>query len=247
MLKILFIAGPPFDASLWGDVSKRLEMHGHTTEFIPLLSDGDGSIQSESNRIANQIQKSVDPVILVAQGSALPVVLAAATMTKPAGIVFTNGILGRIDPMTRALCAAAQMPHLMFNQMCSPQIVLRWLSSSAGLRRTVVNPYVMDHDTTVAICGPIFKDHTKRKRLQRYLQDLPIETQKEPVFPVQTLLCWGDKDQLNRVTCSPFSINKTDLITKDVVPGGKYLHPVERPWEIADRIHEWTANTLTTT
>ena len=138
MLKNLFIAGPPFDASLWSDVSKRLEMHGYTSEFVPLLSDGDGSIQSESRRIANYIEKSAEPVILVAQGSALPAVMAAATLTKPAGIVLTNGVLGRIDPMTRALCGAAQMPHLVFDQMSSPQFVLRWLRSSAGLRRTVV-------------------------------------------------------------------------------------------------------------
>ncbi|MGB0638891.1 MAG: hypothetical protein ACPGTU_06145 [Myxococcota bacterium] len=214
---------------------------------MPLLSDGDGSIQSESRRIANYIEKSAEPVILVAQGSALPAVMAAATLTKPAGIVLTNGVLGRIDPMTRALCGAAQMPHLVFDQMSSPQFVLRWLRSSAGLRRTVVNPYVMDHDTTVAICGPTFKDKAKRKRLQRYLKDLLVEAKKDPEFPVKTLLCWGDKDPLNSVGNYPFSLSDTDLVTKDVIPGGKYLHPVERPWEIADRIQTWAANNLTTT
>jgi hypothetical protein len=247
MPKNLFIAGPPFDTSLWKDVSERLNIHGYTNEFVSLLVDGDGSMRTEAERVAHEIQQSTEPVILVAQGSALPVALTAATIAKPAGIVLTNGVLGRTDPMTRALCAAAQMPQLMFNQMCSPQIILRWLSSSAGLRRAVVNPYVMDHDTTVAICGPIFEDKAKRKRLQRYLKDLSTEANKSPTFSAKTLLCWGDSDLLNPVKTSPFDKQSTDLITKEVILGGKYLHPVERPWEIADRIHEWAVKHLTTT
>ncbi|MAY80961.1 MAG: hypothetical protein CL930_09285 [Deltaproteobacteria bacterium] len=247
MFKTLFIAGPPFDVSLWDQVSTRMEKHGYLCESVPLLVDGNGSIHEEAERVAHHIKESTNPTILVAQGSALPVAVSASAISKPTGIVITNGALGRTDPLTRAMCAAAHLPHLMFNQMFSPDIVLRWLRSSAGLRRAVVNPYVMDHDTTVAICGPIFEDKMKRKRLQRYLQNLSEEAAKTPRLTSKTLICWGDSDPINPVLKSPLTDSNDALLTRDIVPGGKYLHPVERPWEIADRIDAWASKHLTTT
>jgi hypothetical protein len=111
----------------------------------------------------------------------------------------------------------------------------------------VVNPYVMDRDTTVAICGPILKNSDRLGRALRYLETLSSAPILSPSHPTKTLLCWGDSDPITVRNYELFTENMADSISSTPIEGGRYLHPVERPWALADTVLDWAATHLTTT
>jgi len=65
--------------------------------------------------------------------------------------------------------------------------------------------------------------------------------------PAKTLLCWGDSDPITSGSYKLFLKTKTDNVDVSPVPGGRFLHPIERPWELADRVSAWTQKIATTT
>jgi len=247
MLSVWFIAGPPFDTCLWADTARRLNDLGLHTHFHPLLRSGTGDIASEVQRLTSEIEASDHEVILVGQGTALPLVLDAALTGMLRGVVLANGVLDRPGPLSKSLFTLARLPNPIGKLLFHPSLSLRFLASSVGLRRTVINPYVMEHDTVVAICGPILTDPSIRTRAQNYLRSIAKTSKPRPKIDLPTLICWGDEDYLNVDNYKIFLDENKAITTLQTVSGGRFLHPVERPWEIADMIFDWSECGPTTT
>ena len=212
-----------------------------------MFQGGDGSVDFEANRLAEQMLNANDPVVLVAHGTAIPAAIEASRKVEPNGLVLSNGPLHQTDLFTRTLIRWAKLPTTVTHKVVSPKRTINFLSSSVGLRRLVVNPYVMDHDTTVTVCGPIFESNVRFARMRNYLKTLENFDWKDPPNNVPTLLCYGDSDPISRRNIDTFTRENQDNIQTLPVPGGRYLHPIERPWELADRCVDWAKKSLTTT
>ena len=247
MLHYLMIAGPPFDIGLWAAVEQRIGSQGHTTQTLAMFIDGDGSLNHETDRIAHAIESAQNPVVLIAHGAAIPAAIEASRKHAPSGFVVSNGPISSIDRFTRGLIQWASLPSGVTEKLISPTLAMSILSSSIGLRRLVVNPYVMDHDTTVTVCGPIFEDKARLGRMRRFIKDLTEHTWPAPPRNVQMLFCRGDSDPLTICNYDTLRPSLAQGSMRDPVPGGRYLHPIERPWELADRSMNWADKNLTTT
>lgn len=247
MFTILLVAGPPFDTPMWIEVQRRLEAHGLKTRCWSVLDSATGNFDDEAALLANEIDRSDESIILLAHGTALPLVIAAARQNPPAGIVLTNGTMSESDIFARGLRMLSRAPAPLSTVLFSEKIALPLLASSVGLRRTVVNPYVMDHDTTVAVCGPILSHPERRIKMQTFFKTSEKRDWNLSDIPAKTLLCWGDSDPLTRRYYDVFMKSKPSDVDVSPVPGGRFLHPIERPWELADRVSTWTQKMVTTT
>jgi pimeloyl-ACP methyl ester carboxylesterase len=243
---LLLVSGPPAGGRLWDDVVERLRHHGQPVEvlelFRPVPSDPTVSGLAETIRArADQIE---GPVILVAHGTAVPVAWVAANSSQLAGLVLTNGPIASLDPFLRTFCTLARTPRFLASTLLQPRLLQRWLASSAGLRRTVVNPYVMDHDMVVAVSEAYLDSPEARLAVAHFLRDLPRAIANPPSLETPTLLLWGDEDRLY----PPSTIDKIRHLlvcnTHERISGGQHHHPAERPWEIADRLAAWNPETV---
>jgi pimeloyl-ACP methyl ester carboxylesterase len=236
---LLFYAGPPFGLELYEHVLERLG-HGQAHSVIDTTAAEDGWAD-RARVIAEQLQRA--PTVLVAHGLAVPAAVAAALITPPAALVLSNGPLRRLDPFTRALaglCATRGGAAVARHSVLLPPPWLGWLASSAGLRRAVVNPYVMDRDTVAALCGPLVATREGRAAVASYLgslRALPDAT----ALKCPVLLLWGDADPLYPAEEAAFLEAALSGATHRSVPGGQHVHPEERPWEMADRLAAWLA------
>ncbi len=243
MHHFLFLAGPPAGQRMWDLVLRRVRSEGAQATAVDLL---DLNAESEdptgwAAALADRIRATED-CILVAHGTAVPLARHAAALHPPAGLVLSNGPLGPLSRTARALCRAARCPG--GGLWARPELAIPWLASSAGLRRTVVNPYVWDRDTVVTVCGPLFADRTDRRRTLRFMSALPALAESPPDSGAPTALLWGDADPLfSSLNLDHFS-DKAHVI---LVEGGHHYHPLERPWAIADGVLGWAQETLTTT
>ncbi|MEL6343693.1 MAG: alpha/beta hydrolase [Myxococcota bacterium] len=244
---VLFISGPPFSAKMWEKTRARLEAQGVKTVAVDLLDAARGvaCVSNLAEHLAARIQEMPTPPLLVAHGTAVPVVSRAAVRAQPAGLVLTNGPLHEPDFAARALAA---VPRSLLSQLIlRPRLWLRYLASSAGLRRAVINPYVMDHDMVVAVCGPLVQTAENREAVAIFIKDLCMPRPPAPAFAGPTLLIWGDADPLYPIHVAQQQVlenSKTELV---FVEGGQHLHPIERPWAIADAIRDWWAEQRTMT
>jgi hypothetical protein len=212
-----------------------------------MFTDGDGSLASEANRIAHQIHASPQPVVLIAHGPAIPAAIEASHQHAPRGLILSNGPIESIDRFTRGLIQWARLPRTLTETLMSPTRNLALLASSVGLRRLVVNPYVMDHDTIVTVCGPIFGSTDRLARVRFYLKSLANHSWKRPPNTLRILICQGDGGTVNSCNYESFIKSMAKGSESSPVPGGRYLHPIERPWELADRSITWAEKNLTTT
>ena len=247
MFSYLLVTGPPFDKELWAAVEKRIIAQGHGATAVSLFTGGDGSLNSESQRLAQHISKIKHPVVLIAHGAAIPIAIEASRHCAPSGLVLSNGPISSMDRFTYGLTQWAAVPRALTEKLISPARTMALLSSSIGLRRLVVNPYVMDHDTTVTVCGPIFDSTDRLTRMRLYLDGLENYDWKGPPPTLPLLICFGDADPLTLCNYKEILKKRGSTCDSSPVPGGRYLHPIERPWELADRSIEWAQTQLTTT
>lgn len=230
-VRLYWYAGPPFTSNLLLPAATRAG-----GETVPLLEAGAANdLDSAAARIAARVRAGGDPTqaVLIAHGLAVPAVSRAAALLGPAtlaGMVLSNGPITRLDPVTagwvRVAGAIPAIPKTLF---------ARWLASSAGLRRAVANPYVMDRDTIAAICTPAFETVAHRSAVSAYLRSL---AHLPPFVPsgVPTLLAWGDDDPLYPLA----EADAADVLLGggrvQPIPGGRFGHPEERPWALADLV-----------
>lgn len=235
MTTIIFVSGPPFHTPLWTDVEKRLQKHGLSTQVWSMLDGDTGGFQAELSALAARVDEVDGSAILVGHGLANPLVIAATHASNVSGVVLSNGPMTRPDRWTNVVKWVGKTPR---------HLTMAWLRSSAGLRRLVVNPYVMDRDTTVAVCGPIIDDQRRRRCMQQYLASIEWHA---PKHGTKVLLCQGDSDPLTCSNHDDFIGSFDGEVAQDPVPGGRMLHPLERPWEIADRVANWATTHVTAT
>lgn len=244
----LLLAGPPGSSSLWDGVAARLgeALEIHRLElFDPLPADP--SVLGLARRVADALVALRQPALLVAHGSAVPVALRAAPLAQPAGLVISNGPVHRLDPFLWALSRAGRAPALLAGTLLQPAVLRGWLASSLGLRRAVINPYVMDRDTVVALLDPLLQSPPHRIALARFLASLAEATNQCPIWDGPALVVWGDADPLYPAFHGDEARRFLPKAQVVAVPGGQHLHPVERPWALADAVAMWVQEGLTAT
>lgn len=248
MTTLLLVAAPPASSAMWGDVIRRLAHHGLRARAVELWDPvpSDPSVDGLCRRLIEEIETASDDVVLVAHGTALPIARAAAARVPVAGLVLTNGPIDALDPATRTLARLARSPRALGATLLQPGAWNRWLASSAGMRRTVVNPYVMDRDTVVALTAPYTGSAEHRETAARFLRDLRQLTPPSAPQTDRTLLVWGDEDPLYPASLCDRARAVIPGVEVREVPGGQHFHPVERPWYIADVIGEWLAGERST-
>jgi pimeloyl-ACP methyl ester carboxylesterase len=238
---ILLVSGPPVSALLWDDVADRLKYHGLAVEVVELFAPvpPDPSVAGLARDLGKAVDAIEGPVVLVAHGTAVPVAWELAGSADLAGLVLTNGPIASLDPFLRTFCRLARSPRLLATTLLQPGLLQRWLASSAGLRRTVVNPYVMDRDMVVAISAPYLQSPASRLAVAEFLKDLPQAVDSPGPLDVPTLLLWGDEDRLYPPSTIDSIRHLLPRISHERICGGQHHHPAERPWDIADRLATW--------
>ncbi|MCB9779979.1 MAG: alpha/beta hydrolase [Alphaproteobacteria bacterium] len=240
---VLLVPGPPTGPDLWTQVQKRLAPR-HATRVATLLdaAEAEPTVGGQAAWLADRIAslRSDGELAVVAHGLAVPVALRATPSEVP--LVLCNGPIRAGGPAADLAGALLRSLPLLAPVALNPAISLRFLASSAGLRRAVRNPYVMDHDTVVTVCGNAFVDGAARRRLARFLADLPAALRSTPGRGGPTLALWGDEDRLHPASAVDELRLLAPATTHIAVPGGRLMHPVERPWEVADAVAAWLAD-----
>ena len=244
---ILLVSGPPVSALIWDDVVDRLKFHAQAVEVVELLEPvpADPSVAGLARDLGKAVEAIEGPVVLVAHGTAIPVAWQLAETAELAGLVLTNGPIASLDPFLKTFCHLARSPRLLASTLLQPGLLRLWLASSAGLRRTVVNPYVMDRDMVVAISEPYLQSPASRLAVAEFLKDLPQAVKSPGSLEVPTLLLWGDEDRLYPPSTIDSIRHLLPRISHERICGGQHHHPAERPWDIADRLVNWNPQTVT--
>jgi pimeloyl-ACP methyl ester carboxylesterase len=233
------LAGPPFGgAPMWEAVIRR--WGSSRVRVVDVLALGP-EIETASQALADQMRGR--SVLLIAHGTALPVAWRAAREGSPAGLVLTNGPLTQLDPVARAAAALTRVAPWSLH----PRVAIPALASSLALRRLVVNPYVMDRDTVVALLGGSLDTPEGRAAVQRFLRSMAGSFDRQAAFDGPTLCVWGDADILHPAGIADEARRWFPRLRHVAVPGGRLFHPVERPWSLADAVDDWLARGLTAT
>ena len=228
-MRIMLLAGPPFGPRFWDGVIARLEKHGHQAVSLNPFKNV-GMFEDVVTEISKEL---MDTDVLVAHGSAVPAALAVAADRKLKALVLSNGPTDKADMFTRTF---SKLPIILRKLIMKPPWFFRFLKSSAGLRRLVVNPYVMDHDTVVTVCSTLDSGGGELQNYARYLGVFSDNLPPKKSLAEAHILIWGDSDVL-------YPNSEADLLSSILknarhieIPGGKHLHPIERPWAMADAI-----------
>jgi pimeloyl-ACP methyl ester carboxylesterase len=231
-MKLYLLAGPPFGPRFWDGVSTRMDSQGVECEALDPFSQA-GRFEDLVRLVGASV--GGQGCGLVAHGSALPIALEVAGRQELDLLVLTNGPISSPDPF---LAGLARMPGAMRRVLLRPPWSTRFFRSSAGMRRMVVNPYVMDYDTIVTVCEPLQSQTRTRANYSAYIslfRDLPSPVKSKAGL---NLIVWGDADALYPTTEAEAALNNLDNSLRVDIPGGKHLHPIERPWALADKILE---------
>ncbi len=216
--RLLLLAGPPFGPALFRGVEARLR------SLAPSLRVESAAVPcGERPPFAPEARGA----LVFAHGLAIP----AALRSDAGALILSNGPITRLDPATRSLAALG--PALV--PLLHPALLLRWLRSSAGLRRAVANPYAMDHDTIAALCGPPVARAEGRRQVAAYLRWLPSAV-PGPAADCPTWALWGDEDALYPTSEADVFDAQGEGGRVAWLPGGRFVHPEELPWAVADAI-----------
>lgn len=229
--EIWLIAAPPFGAPLFDGVVRRLGQGIALSVLDPAHPD-DGW-RERGAALAARMRGAAGPIVMVAHGLAVPAAIEAARLASPLLLVLSNGPMTRLDPVSRGL---VRIGRGALAAAMRPGAWLRWLSSSAGLRRAVVNPYVMDHDTVATVCGGVVATRADRQAAAAYVSSLAVGLPALPSPTVETRLLWGDDDHLYPSSEADFADAALGGGCRLSVPGGRFGHPIERPWAMADAV-----------
>jgi hypothetical protein len=237
-VRALLVAGPPFGSQLWDEFARRLRGAGWVVDTHDLL--GGGQRVGAQAAVAG-LAEALDPnTLLVAQGSALPVALAAAARNPPAGLVLCNGDIDGPHLAGRVWSGLSRIP-VLGGGLWWPPLATRLLASSVGLRRLVVNPYVMERDTVVAITAEALGERVRRRAARAYRVEVAEMGRERPPNDLPKVLLWGDEDPLCGPDLAEAACVELGNCRHIRIPGGQHLHVVERPWAGADALRDWWA------
>ena len=228
-MTIYLIASPPFGEYFWNGVKNRLLFHGYDVQIISLWETG-SSLQQAKQNLCSMLQKDD---CVATHGLLLPFVLWAIGDQQVQRIIVSNGPFDQLDPISSF---AQKIPSKLFSWYMHPLLSLRIFRSSFGMRRLVVNPYVMDAEMVEKSCAPL-KDRTARKSLATHIKEVPNlplpQTIQSP-----GLVLWGDQDILYPISIATKICARYPSFDRKDIRGGAFLHPLERPWAMADLMHE---------
>lgn len=229
-MDIWLMAGPLPGSGMFRVVLQRLNA-GERCEWLHPEAPGWAEAAA---RLAGQL--ALCPrTVLVAHGLAVPVAIAAARLSPPARLVLSNGPISRLDPVTAALSRMAAPGGRLLAQALRPALAIPLMASSAGFRRLVSNPYVMDRDTIATLCGAALAQPAWRRALTGFLQSL--QTLPDPAgLACPVTLLWGDEDPLYPASEADYMDSLYGGGNHIRLPGAQHFHPEERPWAFADAL-----------
>lgn len=238
MRTLWFLAGPPLGEGIYRSVIQRLG-EGEARALLSEEHPTDGW-QERGAALAEDLKKAGE-VVLFAHGLAVPAAVEAARIAPPALLVLSNGPIRQLDPVTAALGRLASAPGgrlLLGDLLLQPALWLRFLASSAGLRRTVVNPYVMDRDTVATLASPGIQSRGARRAVASYLSSLSKGLPDASSVRAPIRLVWGDADPLYPAYEADYLDTVLGGGRHHPVAGGQHFHPEERPWYLAEQLQE---------
>ena len=222
---VLFVSGPPTSGEVFQRVQERLEPR-RSIAIEGLSEPGEFEPEAYSRNVGH-LCRTEGVEVVVAHGLALPLVLDS-DLSGVKLLILSNGPLSRLDPFTKAL---SRIPCTVMKKLVlQPKVFNRWLASSVGLRRAVVNPYVMEKGTVERLSRPYLESAEARDQTNRWLKSLPEKLPVELPSDTKVVAVWGDKDFLY----PPKEVEQFQDLEIFWVSGGRFLHPQERPWELGD-------------
>jgi pimeloyl-ACP methyl ester carboxylesterase len=223
---ILFVAGPPGSAIMWGNVQRRLAPRSTVAVEFPLMTNG--SFEEITDRL-REIVSEVGAVVVVSHGEAVPFVLSIEASCVQLQVLTNGRLLGGLEA-----AQVSNLPKTIINSVTKLGIGPRFFSSSLGLRRAVKNPYVMDKAVVDSMIAPYFSTKEQRKGMLALFRLTSEERTLRTKVPVHVI--WGDSDRMHpKKALEAWASNFMD-VTIEYVPGGRWFYPVECPWELADRL-----------
>jgi hypothetical protein len=235
--EIVCLAGPPASALLFRHVAESLASRGFSV-WLPewVHPPRQGAWPAVADRLASAISNEA---VLVAHGLAVPLGVAITHRKRVGGLVLGNGPVGALDPVTGGLLGVLRVlgPGAA-SRLLHPSLLTPLLSSSAALRRTVVNPYVMDRDMVVLLTSPWEATRAHRQVASEYL--LSLQTLPEaPPTGVPVAWVWGTADWLYPVPDVPLEWSQRSHFSLIPLPAARFLTVEEQPWLYADRVYDW--------
>jgi len=224
---VVFVGGLPAGASLFREVQQRL-----LPQKTIALEVVEAAFSPSGDPVANlrDALLSMEPRLVVAHGVAVPLVLNAVEGTS-IPVFISNGPLRRMDWIFSSL--AALPTRVLSHVLLRPLVFNQWLASSLGMRRAVVNPYVMDDTVVETLTRPVVGDSAGRQAAASWIKLLP-SLLPSPVSD-RVWAIWGDADRLYPVD-EAMAVLGVDRVVG--IPGGRWFHPEERPWALADACSE---------
>lgn len=239
--EVVLLAGVPFGAALVEQAARRLRQLGWSARALELPALG-AEPSAWPAALGAQLGEGAT---LLAHGSALPLALAVAAAREAqgrplAGLVLLNGALGTVDPALRLAARLARAPGLG-RALLRPPVLIPALASSLGLRRTVVNPYVMERDRVVAVTEAWLGAGRSPGLLHKHLDGIDVQQDIPAFAATPVLLLWGDADPLYPPAVAEAARPRLGRAVHVRIPGGQHLHIEERPWAAADALHAWAS------
>ena len=231
---VVLVTGPPTSARLFRHVQARIAPRPSLA--VELVAPGLHGLDALSGRL-DEVLEHTGASAVVAHGLAVPVALRSAAKR----ILVTNGPLGTPDPVLRAMARLG--PRLLAGLLIRRNVLGRWMPSSLGLRRLVTNPYVMDRDIVVMLLEPVLQSAEHRECAAAWICDAARRTNADIPGSERISAIWGDNDPLAPLADVRRFVDASRI---RAIPGGRHLHPEERPWELADRLEEWLDAPTTT-
>jgi pimeloyl-ACP methyl ester carboxylesterase len=233
---VLFLAGPPASSRLFDAVQERMApQRSIAVDFLP--GEGETGLQAMAEHLRALCEEE-EVRILVAHGLAVPLAVQAVGPGL-ALLVISNGPTSKLDPVSKVL---SRMPGSLLKKIVlHPKAFNAWLSSSLGLRRAVANPYVMDKETVARLTAPLLENAESRKQTAKWLRELPEFLPVQFPHDLDVVALWGDSDWLYPME----EVSEIEGVAVQAIAGGRFFHPQERPWEMADACMEFIAKSTT--
>lgn len=236
-MPLWFLTGPPLSEAIFRAVVARIGKG----DAIPLLdsSSPEDGWQQRGEKLS-VLAAAAGGVVLFAHGLAVPAAVAAAKAGGIRLLILSNGPITRLDPVTQSLCRLAASPGaraLLSRVLLHPTFWIPALASSLALRRTVVNPYVMDRDNVASLAEAGVATHADRLAVLSYLKSLRTLPELDGL-PCPVWAIWGDADLLYPASEADYLDSYVGGAHHIAIPGGQHYHPEERPWELAGAVLE---------
>jgi hypothetical protein len=232
------LAGPPASALLFRHLAAPVVAAGYSLVLPELFHPAppDGRVETVAARLAEAVPGGA---LLLAHGLALPAALGLLARVPFAGLVVISGPTDVLDPVTRAVGGIARHAPRILAWLLRPGLAIPALASSAGLRRTVTNPYAMDRDTVAMLSAPTLATPEHRRVLAEYLGDVASGRWRVPSPRLPVLEIRSASDLLYPAMPG-FVADVSDPGTEhDVLEEGRFYALEERPWAVAEAVLRW--------